>query len=59
MAAHPNPQILESKLRRPRVRSGIVSRAALVDRLPAVEMIGRQDLGGSSLTTAELRLRHE
>jgi LuxR family maltose regulon positive regulatory protein len=35
MAAHPNPQILESKLRRPWVRPGIVSRAALVDRLLA------------------------
>jgi len=35
MAAQPNPQILESKLRRPWVRSGIVSRTALVDRLLA------------------------
>ena len=32
IAAQPNPQILESKLRRPRVRPGIVPRAALVDR---------------------------
>jgi hypothetical protein len=35
MVAQPDPQILESKLRRPWVRQGIVSRAALVDRLLA------------------------
>jgi LuxR family transcriptional regulator, maltose regulon positive regulatory protein len=35
MAGQPNPQILESKLRRPWVRPGIVSRTALVDRLLA------------------------
>jgi LuxR family transcriptional regulator, maltose regulon positive regulatory protein len=35
MAAQPNPQILESKLRRPWVRPGIVPRAAPVDRLLA------------------------
>jgi hypothetical protein len=35
MTARPDPQILESKLRRPWVRPGIVSRAALVDRLLA------------------------
>src|SRR5829696_1424527 len=35
MAAQPDPQILESKLRRPWVRPGIVSRTALVDRLLA------------------------
>jgi ATP/maltotriose-dependent transcriptional regulator MalT len=112
MVAQPDPQILESKLRRPWVRQGIVSRAALVDRLLAshrvpvvcvvapagygkttllsqwaeqrgraawvslderdndpeillacaaaalnrVEAIRRQGVGGSSLTTAELRI---
>jgi LuxR family maltose regulon positive regulatory protein len=35
IAAQPNPQILESKLRRPWVRPGIVSRTALVERLLA------------------------
>ena len=35
IAAQPNPEILESKLRRPWARPGIVSRAALVDRLLA------------------------
>jgi hypothetical protein len=35
MVGQPYPQILESKLRRPWVRPGIVSRAALVDRLLA------------------------
>jgi len=35
MVAQPDPQILESKLRRPWVRQGIVSRAALVGRLLA------------------------
>lgn len=35
LVAQPNPQILESKLRRPWARPGIVSRAALVDRLLA------------------------
>jgi LuxR family transcriptional regulator, maltose regulon positive regulatory protein len=35
MAAQPHPQILESKLRRPWVRPGIVPRTALVDRLLA------------------------
>jgi LuxR family transcriptional regulator, maltose regulon positive regulatory protein len=35
MAAQPTPQILESKLRRPWVRLGIVPRSALVDRLLA------------------------
>ena len=35
----PYPQILESKLRRPWVRPGIVSRTALVDRLLASEQV--------------------
>ena len=39
MAVQPNPQILESKLRRPWVRPGIVSRAALVDRLLATDAV--------------------
>jgi LuxR family maltose regulon positive regulatory protein len=39
MAAQPYPQILESKLRRPWVRPGIVSRAALVDRLLASQHV--------------------
>jgi LuxR family maltose regulon positive regulatory protein len=39
IAAQPNPQILESKLRRPWVRPGIVARAALVDRLLASHQV--------------------
>jgi LuxR family transcriptional regulator, maltose regulon positive regulatory protein len=39
IAAQPNPQILESKLRRPWVRPGIVPRAALVDRLLASHQV--------------------
>jgi ATP/maltotriose-dependent transcriptional regulator MalT len=35
MTGPPNPQILESKLRRPWVRPGIVPRVALVARLLA------------------------
>jgi LuxR family transcriptional regulator, maltose regulon positive regulatory protein len=37
MGAQPSPQILESKLRRPWARPGIVSRPALVDRLLAAD----------------------
>jgi LuxR family transcriptional regulator, maltose regulon positive regulatory protein len=39
VTGRPSPQILESKLRRPWVRPGIVSRAALVDRLLASHRI--------------------
>jgi LuxR family maltose regulon positive regulatory protein len=39
MAAQPYPRILESKLRRPWVRPGIVPRAALVDRLLASHQV--------------------
>jgi LuxR family maltose regulon positive regulatory protein len=39
MVAQPFPQIFESKLRRPWVRPGIVSRAALVDRLLASDQV--------------------
>ena len=55
MAAQPNPQILESKLRRPWVRPGIVSRAALVDRLlasdgvPVVSVVAPAGYGKTTL----------
>jgi LuxR family transcriptional regulator, maltose regulon positive regulatory protein len=39
MVGQPYPQILESKLRRPWVRPGIVSRTALVDRLLASHQV--------------------
>ena len=39
MTAQPNPQVLESKLRHPWVRPGIVSRGALVDRLLATDAV--------------------
>ena len=39
MAAQPNPQVLESKLRHLWVRPGIVSRGALVDRLLATDAV--------------------
>ena len=55
MAAQPYPQILESKLRRPWVRPGIVSRAALVDRLlashhvPVVSVVAPAGYGKTTL----------
>jgi LuxR family transcriptional regulator, maltose regulon positive regulatory protein len=55
MAAHPNPQILESKLRRPWLRPGIVARAALVDRLlashrvPVVSVVAPAGYGKTTL----------
>ena len=39
IAAQPDPQILESKLRRPWVRPGIVCRTALVERLLASQHV--------------------
>jgi LuxR family maltose regulon positive regulatory protein len=55
MAAQPDPQILESKLRRPWVRPGIVSRTALVDRLlashrvPVVSVVAPAGYGKTTL----------
>jgi LuxR family transcriptional regulator, maltose regulon positive regulatory protein len=55
MAAQPYPQIFESKLRRPWVRPGIVSRAALVDRLlashqvPVVSVVAPAGYGKTTL----------
>jgi LuxR family transcriptional regulator, maltose regulon positive regulatory protein len=55
MAAQPNPQILESKLRCPWVRPGIVSRTALVDRLlasqhvPVVSVVAPAGYGKTTL----------
>ena len=55
MAAQPHPQILESKLRRPWVRPGIVPRAALVDRLlashqvPVVSVVAPAGYGKTTL----------
>ena len=55
MAAQPHPQILESKLRRPWVRPGIVNRAALVDRLlashpvPVVSVVAPAGYGKTTL----------
>jgi LuxR family maltose regulon positive regulatory protein len=53
--AQPDPQILESKLRRPWVRPGIVSRTALVDRLlashrvPVVSVVAPAGYGKTTL----------
>ena len=55
MATQPDPQILESKLRRPWVRPGIVSRTALVDRLlasrrvPVVSVVAPAGYGKTTL----------
>jgi LuxR family maltose regulon positive regulatory protein len=55
MAAQPDPQILESKLRPPWVRPGIVSRTALVDRLlashrvPVVSVVAPAGYGKTTL----------
>ena len=55
MAARPNPQILESKLRRPWVRPGIVPRPGLVDRLlashhvPVVSVVAPAGYGTTTL----------
>jgi hypothetical protein len=55
MAAQPNPQILESKLRRPWVRPGIVSRTSPVDRLlashhmPVVSVVAPAGYGKTTL----------
>ena len=55
MATQPDPQILESKLRRPWVRPGIVSRTALVDRLlasrrvPVVAVVAPAGYGKTTL----------